>query len=66
LFVLSPGWPQTHDPPALISRVLGLQACVTMPGLNIFLISVCWNQTYPSCLLNAISILYLPGFSSTW
>jgi hypothetical protein len=28
----SPGWPQTHDPHASDSRVLGLQACTIMPG----------------------------------
>jgi hypothetical protein len=28
----SPGWPWTHDPPASVSWVLGLQVRTTMPG----------------------------------
>jgi hypothetical protein len=26
----SPGWPQSHDPPALASQQLDLQACTTL------------------------------------
>jgi hypothetical protein len=29
-----PDWPQTHDLPASAFHVLGLQVCVTMPGLD--------------------------------
>jgi hypothetical protein len=32
LLVLSPGWPQTHDLPALPSQVLGFQVCATIPS----------------------------------
>jgi hypothetical protein len=31
----SPGWPQTHNPPALASWVLALQACTTMPSWTV-------------------------------
>jgi hypothetical protein len=30
-----PAWPQTHNPPVSASSVLGLQMCVTMPGIDL-------------------------------
>jgi hypothetical protein len=42
----SPGWPQTHTPPASASQVLELQACITMPGFSSSLyehICLCFN-----------------------
>jgi hypothetical protein len=35
-YVASPGWPQTCSPPALVSWVLGLQACTTPNHTKLF------------------------------
>jgi hypothetical protein len=43
---LRPGWPQTWDPPASTAWVLGLQACTTMPGSEIF-----YNKSRPYFIL---------------
>lgn len=29
-----PAWPQSYNPPALVSQVLGLQVCTAMPSLQ--------------------------------
>jgi hypothetical protein len=40
VLLCSPGWSQTHNLPASTSRVVGLQACATMPcSLHFILIS---------------------------
>lgn len=51
----SPGWTQTpKDPPAIVSQVLGLQACATTQG-----IIKCFEQFYPQFFSGTSNILEL-------
>jgi hypothetical protein len=37
----SPGWPQTHNPLASASQILGLQSWATMPSESLFFVLKC-------------------------
>jgi hypothetical protein len=51
VLLCSSGWPQTHNPPALASQVLGLQAYATMAVLSFNLI--------PNIILFSLKLVFL-------
>jgi hypothetical protein len=46
LLLYSLGWPQTHNPTASVSQVLGLQAGITMPDYIIMAFKVKFKKNF--------------------
>jgi hypothetical protein len=56
----SPRWPQTHNPPASASCMLGLQACTTAPNLQPLLYGERWSFLLLWCPLHFWRWKYRP------
>jgi hypothetical protein len=61
-----PGWPQTHDPPAWASWMLGLHECTSMPDMVGYLKYLQWDEeceeeplpwNYPNSLEHHLNML---------